>query len=99
MQRSNSAIFDRSLSPKSLKLSKIPKLVAGTAPEPEARPQLLPGGGRDLLWEERPPTGARCGSVGGGGWDGRTQPTPPRLKDSSTQIKVYVSGIRLDVMT
>ena len=59
------------------------------------------GGGRDLWWEDWPPTGARCGSVGGGGWDGRTQPTPPRLrlKDSTNQTKVYLSGVRPDVMT
>ena len=59
--------------PKSLKLSNI--LKPWEPAPPQSRRRRVPsccrevGGGRDLLWEDWPPTGARCGRVGGGGWE------------------------------
>ena len=104
MQISNSAIFGRLL--KKLETVKASETVSrhrpragGASPAVAGRWEV--GGGRE--------GGIFCGRIGRqlgpgvGVWeveDGRTQPTPPRLrlKDSTTQTKVYLSGIRPDVM-
>ena len=72
MERSNSAIFTPLL--KKLETVKYSETVSrhrpragGASPAVAGRWEV--GGGRDLWWEDWPPTGARCGSVGGGGWE------------------------------
>ena len=102
MQRSNSAIYCRLLK----------KLETVKDSETESRHRPGAGGASPAVagrWkvEVGGIFGGRIGrqlGPGVGVWeveDGRTQPTPPRLrlKDSTTQTKVYLSGIRLDVMT
>ena len=100
MERSNSAIF----------VPLLKKLETVKASETVSRHRPRAGGASPAVAGRWEVGGIFCGRIGRqlgpgvGVWeveDGRTQPTPPRLrlKDSTTQTKVYLSGIRLDVMT